>query len=493
MNGLHKLDEKLSGKRWYTILRGFRLFHNIKLKIISLGLAMLLWLVVVSIDNPVMTLPFSPISVNVVNADVMESDGKAFEIADSSKTIGINVKAARSVLSLLSRDNFVATIDMSNLDGNRVPIEVKSTKYADKIESITPRQRYATVIVENLKSQQFKIQVVPTGETPEGYAIGSSSVTTNVVKVSGPESVVSTIDRAEVHVNVSNMTSEIHSNERIILYDKNGSTVDASTLMLSIDSTNVTVEIWKTKEIEINASYEGSAANGYAVRGMSMSKTSAVIAGKDSDLESISVVDIPSSAVNIDGATQNVSKEIDIRKYLPVGVILVDGESTVNIKVRVEQLKSTVLQIPAANIAFANVPEGITAAAANPEESLQLGVVGLSDTLSKINASSLQGIVDIDTIKAAAGTDTLIAGSYEAKVSFSLPSGVTQANEVKISIILHGQEAAGNNTEQEHAEDAQNDAENEAESPEENSENEEEANSGEEENIPQDSESDDQE
>ena len=82
-----------------------KLTGNLGLKIISLGLAFLLWLFVVSIENPVMTLSFTSIPVTIENADVMEAQGKAFELADSSRTVTVTVKAERSVLSELSRDN----------------------------------------------------------------------------------------------------------------------------------------------------------------------------------------------------------------------------------------------------------------------------------------------------------------------------------------------------------------------------------------------------
>ena len=62
-----------------------KLTSNIGLKLLSLGLAFLLWLFVVSIENPVMNLSFTSIPVSVENADVMEKDGKAFELADSRR------------------------------------------------------------------------------------------------------------------------------------------------------------------------------------------------------------------------------------------------------------------------------------------------------------------------------------------------------------------------------------------------------------------------
>ena len=469
-----------------TTLKAFlkKITENVSLKLLSLGFAVLLWIVVVSIDNPVMTLPFSPITVDVVNADIMESEGKAFELSDSSRSIGISVKAERSVLSELSRDDFVAVVDMENIEGNRVPIEVKATRYADKIQSITPRQKYATVLVENLKSQQFKIQVVTTGEAPEGYAVGSSSLTTNVVRISGPESIVSTIDRAEVHVNVSNMTSEIHSIEKIILYDKNGSTVDASTLTFSITETEVTVDMWKTKEIAVRAGYTGNPAAGYAVSGtMKQSFSSVLVKGTDSALSEVSSISIPSNLLNIEGATGKVSKAINITGYLPAGLYLADSEENYELvlTVNIEALQAKEIEVPASNISIVNVPEGLSASLSESVTAVKVAVTGLATNLAEINAASITGTVDVAALKQQKGVDTLTANVYDANVVFSLPAGVTQGTAPSVSIVIQGAEkAAVSENNADTSENDDNTSDNEAEKKEEESEDDSEKKSDEE-------------
>ena len=72
---------------------GKKVTHNVGLKILSVLLAILIWLVVVSIDNPVKTEIFTSIPVEVENASVMEAAGKAYEISDSSKTVSVSVRA----------------------------------------------------------------------------------------------------------------------------------------------------------------------------------------------------------------------------------------------------------------------------------------------------------------------------------------------------------------------------------------------------------------
>ena len=108
-----------------TLKKILRLFtNNVGLKILSLLLSVMIWLVVVSIDNPVKDQNFTQVPVTVLNGDTFEASGQAYELADSSSTVTVTARAERSVLSQLSRDDFSATIDMNNYSNGRVPISV---------------------------------------------------------------------------------------------------------------------------------------------------------------------------------------------------------------------------------------------------------------------------------------------------------------------------------------------------------------------------------
>ncbi|MBQ9605880.1 MAG: hypothetical protein IJV16_01730, partial [Lachnospiraceae bacterium] len=185
--------------------------NNIGIKILALLLSVMIWLVVVSIDNPVKDQNFTQIPVTVLNGDVFEASGQAYELADSSSTVTVTARAERSVLSQLSRDDFSATIDMNNYANGRVPISVKANRLSDKIVSLTPRTAYATVDVEELGTKQFSIDYEITGEPAEGYSVGEVNLASNVVRVQGPESVVETIDRAVVRVSVQGMTRDMRT------------------------------------------------------------------------------------------------------------------------------------------------------------------------------------------------------------------------------------------------------------------------------------------
>ena len=416
---------------------GSKLIENAGLKVLSLVFASLLWLVIVSIDNPVMTLPFNSIPINIENADLMKDSGKAFELSDSSKNVSVSVRAERSVLSELSRDNFKATIDMSLLDGNRVPIEVKATKYSDRIQSITPRQQYATVIIDDLKESQYRIRVETEGRPEEGYAIGSTSLASNVVKVSGPESIVSQIDHAAVRVDVSHMTSEIHTTESIVLLNVDGIPVDASALTMSIKDTYVTVQIWETKEITVRSGVSGTPAYGYAATGIVTIDPAVIeVTGESSKLKELESIVIPGASVDIEGATAPVTQYVNIKSLLPEGIYLTNPErdGEVLVVAQVEALITRELAVPTAGLTFANVPSGMRGTLEGNSDILAVPVAGLTQTLDGINLATLTGTVDLGVIKPGEG-GMIIPGVYDCPVTLVLPEGVTQGG-INVHVLL---------------------------------------------------------
>lgn len=409
-----------------------KMTDNIGLKLISLGLAFLMWLFVISIENPVMNMSFSSIPITIENGDVMEAQGKAFELSDSSHSVTVTVKAERSVLSELSRDNIKATVDMTELDGNRVPIDVKVTRYSDRVQSVSPSKEFANVIIEDLAYSQFRIQVEPTGNVMDGYSIGNTSLQNNVVRVSGPESIVSSIAEAVAVVNVSGMTSEIRTTVPVSLLDEDGNPVDTSTLDVSLDQVTASVEIWKVVEVPVSAGHTGTPAGGYVFTGNVMASPATVfVTGTNSSLNSFTAVTIPGTELDITGATGDVTRSVNVSLYLPSGVYLETSKSDGNIEITadIDEAASAVIQVPYSNLTVEGMPEGMTIGNDMATSMVAVTIRGLKPTLDAVNGLALTGTLDLSEI----GRDengNVTPGSYAGKVVLSLPDGVIQDTAV---------------------------------------------------------------
>ena len=403
------------------------LTKNIVVKLLSLFLALLIWLVVVSIDNPVKDQTFTQIPVTVLNGQIFEQEGQAYELSENSQTVAVTVRAERTVLSQLSRDDFTATVDMNNYSNGRVPINVKANRLSDRIASITPRSSYATVHVEELGTKQFSIDYEISGEPETGYSVGDVVLANNVVRVQGPESVVNTIDRAVVVISAQGMTRDMRTEAPIVFIDHNGDEVDTSALELSRTSVSATVEIWKDKEVSITYGYTGTPAEGFSATGKVVATINSLLVGGDPEiLDELTSISIPASEIDITGATESVIKTIDLAAYLPSKVqVANESEDTVStITVEIVAMSLLNVEVPAANITISNVPEGFTAVMGDGATTVVTGVRGLPDVLATVNGSMLTGHIDMNEVKAKNNIEEWTTGLYDADVVFAYPEGV---------------------------------------------------------------------
>ena len=116
-----------------------RLTNNLVLKLLSLASAILLWFIVLYVEDPVDYADFSPIQVTMLNENVVTDQGLVYQVLDNSNVISIRVRARSSVLEKLSASDFTATADMEkNLKyGNLVGIEVTCSNRDIGSENIT--------------------------------------------------------------------------------------------------------------------------------------------------------------------------------------------------------------------------------------------------------------------------------------------------------------------------------------------------------------------
>ena len=89
-----------------------KLFNNLLLKLLSVAAAMVLWLVVVNIDEPVQSRAFSNIKVEIVNADVLSDQGQMYRIVEGTDTVDLTVYARKTELGKLRASDFKATADV---------------------------------------------------------------------------------------------------------------------------------------------------------------------------------------------------------------------------------------------------------------------------------------------------------------------------------------------------------------------------------------------
>lgn len=422
-----------------------KLTGNLVLKVGSVLFAAILWLLVTNINDPATSSKFSNIPVVIQNADAITSQGKVYEILDDTDVIdSVTVVAPRSISDTISKDNVVAVADMNDLTSlNTISIKLSTNKYNDRLDSITGNIDSVKLNIENKLSINLALRATYSGSVGDGYMIGDVTTEQNLVRVSGAESIVSRINKAEVSVAVTGFTSDIGTVEEIKLYDADGEEIPKTNLTLNINTVRVNVEILATKEVPLNFSVTGTPADGYRATGVvSSTPASVVLAGKANVLKNISTLDIPDTVFDITGLTDNLVSTIDVRDYLPGNVELGDKKFDGNtvVTVYIEPVIARNFVVSKSNISILNMPESFEGEVSTFEEDFPIQVIGLSADVNSINGDEIRGTVDIADLRERGIIEEVEEGYWDVPLSFNLPESVSLKENVTVRLNIREKE-----------------------------------------------------
>lgn len=421
-----KMIEKLKSLNKLDLAK--KLMSNRGLKVLSLLCAVLLWLIVVNIDDPVTTKRFRDIPVKILNEKMIQELEETYEVIDESDKVTITVKAKRSVVESLSKDDFTATADFSErISENSIPIRVKAKKYEDKIVDIVLASNTVKISIEKKGYKTVPVEVVKDGNTAEGFTVGKVTVNPGKIELSGPQSIVSKLSKVVVTIDVNGVSEDLHITKDGVLYDKNNNVVKSDKIQGDYSNISVDVHMLHTKSVDLNISTEGEPEKGYWCQDIQYQPTTVLIAGEEADIREINTLEVPASELNINGARNNLVKTIDLTRYLPENVIFCnEEEKTITVTVVISRLEGREFRIPITSVDILNTPAGIDGQVINPEDVIVI-IKGNKEELNKLKPGDIMVAVDIKDKG---------AGTYNLEAIVTVPGEFVVENHPVVTVKL---------------------------------------------------------
>lgn len=398
-----------------------KLTRNIGLKILSIILAALLWILITNVDDPITTYSFANVKVDVLNENAIKALGQVYSITEG-QTIDIKFAARRSVRADLAVSDFKVTADLSKLsDVNAVSIKITCPRYSDQV-TILNNYQIMKVDLEKVASKQFKVNVVQKGNSPKGYYVYEKKTLT-LLNVSGPKSKIDSISQIVVEVDVSNLEASYQIREKPKALDADGKEIDSSNLKFSEDSVLTNIGIYRTKKIDLKIIPTGSPAEGYIMTDKDYEPKTIEVAADNyilSKLDDLTVTE------DITGATKDIEKEINLQEQLEEGVILVEESPTavVNIKIEKADFKDISFMPGALEVRNKSSNLNLTYMTSGP---IILRITGPADELKDISASDLKPYIDLSDYS---------AGLHTVDVKADLAGASRLANDPTVYISL---------------------------------------------------------
>lgn len=401
-----------------------KIFNNLLLKCAAIVSAIILWLIIVNVDNPTTTKTIYNIPVNLKNTETLTEAGTAYDVI-SGEAIAVQVKGPRNVVDSLKAADFVASADIDTREiTDTVPIEVYCIK-----TGVTCIKNAPTVLklsLEDIDEKTFDIKVSIIGTPAEGYAVGNSGTSRNKIRVKGPVSQLNLISKVVAQIDVSAAVTDLNENAPLKLFDGNGEeiNIETSKLEMSISDVIVSTQILKTKNIPVKLTVSGETEAEYRYTGMDYSPKNITVAGYDEDLKQITSLTIPSDVISIKGLTETTKKQVTISSYLPNGIKLVSDDTTVDVTLNIEPILAQEVAINKEDIVVNGKSDLLEYSYAD-NNPLAILVKGITRELSEITDGS---------IKATINVSGLVAGSHTVKVTFETTGSYKISDEYFVAV-----------------------------------------------------------
>ena len=180
------------------------LTKNIPLKIMSVIVGILVWLIVVNVDDPIITKGFVISDVQIINEAYVDQLGQMVMQDDSENTVRVYITGERKTVNRLTSSDIKAVADLQqaqSTDTDPVMIPITATCAGVLPENIRVSPQNLSVHLEKKVTKEFAINVSCGDSKPaQGLEIASLTANPEKVRVTGPESLVGKIDSVSVDV-----------------------------------------------------------------------------------------------------------------------------------------------------------------------------------------------------------------------------------------------------------------------------------------------------
>jgi YbbR domain-containing protein len=392
-----------------------KLLSGLATLLLSLGLAILIWMVASQENDPTL-LQSLQLPIDLVG----QPENSTLNI--STNSVVVVVEAPSSVLETLTPSDFSAVIDLSEVAvGEKLllPVTINTKKPRVSVNSSSPAT--VSVRLDQLVSREVPVVLDIRGSVARGHTQGEPLIDPETITVVGTAEQVEPLAAARVTIFLNSVRDTFTATPFPIFYDRQGQIASVSGLdSVSTESVAVTIPVAESADFAekiIDVDWRGQPADGYRLLGISASPPSVLLQGAPSRLTALTQV--TTEPIDITGLTETFSQQVTL--VLPDGITL-DEVQVLTVTVEIEPILSTaVYNRP---IEFQGIGEKFTATA-DPEEArvVLFGPLPILDALTE------------DEVHITVDAFGLVTGSYSLEPVVSFPERGLELRSVQPPLI----------------------------------------------------------
>ena len=180
------------------------------LMVLSVFIAILLWIYLVYDQNPMHEKWLSSVPVKYTNQSVDFENGKLVVLEGALDKVEVKIRGRRSAVSGVDISSVVCSANMGEIkDSGSYTLPVTFTSSVYGIELVQKKPNSVTVVVDRVITEEVKIEVSKSGEVAQGYISGEIECNPMTVKLTGPSTLVRSVGKAIVNVDLASADKDI--------------------------------------------------------------------------------------------------------------------------------------------------------------------------------------------------------------------------------------------------------------------------------------------
>ncbi|MBR4039824.1 MAG: hypothetical protein IKJ11_06985 [Clostridia bacterium] len=410
--------------------------------LISLVIAVLSWSALVASDST-LTRPktFTNVSVNVNNESALKSRG--FIVMDDIKElvpgVRMTVEVTQQNYDRVTSTSYNPHFDLSKIDSEGVhtlPLNFSSQLYGPVIDC---QPNSVTVNVERYITRRVPVVLELTGFEQENIYLDSYRTDPNMLSVSGPQSLVSSVARAVAKLELSSLSLDRMSDRTALdveLQDTAGNVIVSDKLQITNQTVITDSVIVETEAvpaamvpIAVESLVVGEPAEGYELVGISIEQDALRVAAKEELLGKMEFI-TTETPLDITGATATMDGYVKIKRLSGIENAL-PGELAVTAEIAEKTIERTLRDV---EIEIQGVRDGLKAKLSDKKSTVQLtGGYAFIQSLAREDVHLF-----VDALGLEAGSHTLsvqirVDNAQEFTCALSVP-------EVAVTLVDTAQE-----------------------------------------------------
>lgn len=374
--------------------------HDIVTKAIAFLVALVLWFVVVNVDDIDETHTFKSIEPVFQGKDELSASKNLLIVG--KYTVDIELSGKRGDLLALNQEEIKVAVDVSKITGaGTYSLPYTVTLPSDAFTLRNKKPSTLSVKIDKEDIDVVPVKVLTDGITADGYTVDAANVNIypTELKITGLQEEIEKISYAQADLEAKNIKTTLTEKVGYSFYDEEGNLLKSlSSVSADYSSIDVIVPVLKIKDLPLALKVtEGEDFTEYVK--YTLSPKTVRVAGEESIIDAMTSLTV--GEISISEASGDIEKTFELT--LPDGVINLSDTKEATAKIKLDGL--TTKTVKATLIELSNIntlPDGYRIKPVTT--SLDVSIVGKAEDLKGIDNTNVRVIVDLKSTVLSRGT-----------------------------------------------------------------------------------------